>query len=165
MSISARASNGVSTQTLPAQVQIPPTVSKTADTNKVMLLEAWTNQESAAGRDIPPEYRYHSVSIITACVKTPGVYQYSAGMTVADLVAAAGGLANNGRSTNNPALDVFPRCISVYRVTQPVYSVGNAFKCVFQFKLDGSADGGIRQADFELKAGDDVIVSMSPCLP
>jgi protein involved in polysaccharide export with SLBB domain len=114
-----------------------------------------------AARYIPLDYQQHCVFIITACVEIPGIYEYREGMTVADLIAAAGGLASDQRNTNNPTL---PLCISVYRMKRPIYPVGDLFHCVFQLNLD-ETNAAICEANFELQPGDDVTIGRYPCVP
>ena len=46
---------------------------------------------------------------ISFYVKAPGAYAYKKGMTVTDLVAAAGGFVRDERYKNMPELYIFPR--------------------------------------------------------
>jgi hypothetical protein len=96
-------------------------------------------------------------------VKAPGAYPYKKGMTVTDLVIAAGGFVKDERYKRMPELYIYPQSISVLRPSpkdpDPMYSV-------FKFKLDWSkADGGISECRFELQPGDFVSVSLSSCVP
>ena len=100
---------------------------------------------------------------ISFYVKAPGAYAYKKGMTVTDLVAAAGGFVRDERYKNMPELYIFPQTVSVLR---PSARDPDPVNSVFKFKLDWSkANGGISECKFELQEGDFVIVSLSPCVP
>ncbi len=107
----------------------------------------------------------HTVYIST-WVKAPGAYLYTKdekGMTLTELVAAAGGFVKDERNRNIPELYIFPQSISVYR---PSPKDPDPVNSVFKFKLDWSkVNGGISECKFELQEGDFVSVSMSPCVP
>ncbi len=83
-------------------------------------------------------------------------------MSVADLVAVAGGLTNDERAKNIPKI-YRPLTVSVMRpsVTNP-----NPLTSIYQFSLDWSKkDGGISACDFKLQEKDFVSVSMSKVVP
>jgi hypothetical protein len=95
-------------------------------------------------------------------VKNPGSYRFKKGMTVAQLITAAGGLKLDERYPNIPDIQR-PKTISVYRPTSkdkdPVHSI---YRC----KLDWEKPtAGLAACDFVLKKGDLVAVSMNPESP
>jgi hypothetical protein len=169
----------VSAQTLAAQVQIPPAAPSTANTNKIplspvpsiVLLEALTNQVAAGSSNSVSVVRWtcpgdrQDTVTITGWVKIQGVYQYRDGITVANLVAAAGGLRDKVIPGAGGPIHFRPDSIDVYRPGPPYYGGVNVFKCVYQFKLRDETNAGESEATFELQAGDDVSISMSPCVP
>ena len=95
-------------------------------------------------------------------VKVPGAYPFSKGMTIADLVVAAGGLVKDERYKNLPS-EYFPQTIFVIR---PSSNDPDPTTSIFRCAIDWSnSDGGVSQCTFALQEGDFVGISMSPSVP
>ena len=98
-------------------------------------------------------------------VKTPGAYAFREGMTVAELVALAGGLILDERYKDVPELkdEAYPKTIDV---TRPSPENPDPTTSMYQCALDWSkSDAGISQCRFELHQGDLVGISMSAAVP
>lgn len=105
---------------------------------------------------------YEHTVYVWPWVKVSGAYPFKKGMTVADLIAAAGGLIKDERYPNLPS-EYFPRTVSVMR---PSAKDPDPTTSVFRFSLDWSKPGGgISECKFELQEGDFISISMSPVVP
>jgi len=129
----------------------------------------------ASAKQVPPPYsllvklategaktnQAHAV-YVWPWVKSSGAYPFKKGMTVADLVTAAGGLIKDERYPNLPS-EYFPRTVSVMR---PSAKDPDPTTSIFRFSLDWSKpDGGVSDCKFQLQEGDFVAISMSPVVP
>jgi hypothetical protein len=95
-------------------------------------------------------------------VKSPGAYPFKKGLTVADVVIAAGGLINDERYPDLPSV-YFPHTISVMR---PSPKDPDPTTSIYRFPLDWKkSDGGISECRFELRERDIVGISMSKSVP
>ncbi len=105
---------------------------------------------------------YEHAVYVWPWVKSPGAYPFKKGITVAHLVAAAGGLIKDERYPNLPS-EYFPRTVSVIR---PSSKDPDPTTSIYRFSLDWSKpDGGISECKFKLQDGDFVSISMSPSVP
>jgi hypothetical protein len=103
----------------------------------------------------------HAVYVLP-WVKSPGAYPFKNGMTVADLVKAAGGLIKDERYPDLPS-EYFPHTVSVMR---PSPKDPDPTTSIYRFPLDwAKPDGGISKCRFELRERDLVGVSMSVSVP
>ena len=119
---------------------------------------SWMIKQATKDEKQPPRNAVY----VWPWVKMPGSYKLKKGMTVAQLITAAGGLKLDERYPNIPDIQR-PKTISVYRPTSkekdPVHSI---YRC----KLDWEKpEAGLAACDFILKKGDLVSVSMSPEVP
>jgi hypothetical protein len=116
--------------------------------------------------ELAPVAEWHSRTntvYIWPWVKTPGAYPHKKGMTIADLVAAAGGVVRDARNRNHPESYILPKTIWVRR---PTPKDPDPARSVFVLTLDWSkTNGGISECKFELQPGDFVGVDMSGCVP
>lgn len=95
-------------------------------------------------------------------VKTPGAYPYKKGMTLSDLVVAAGGLIKDERYPTMPS-EYYPKTISIIRPSQKDTDPTTSIFCIrFDWSVYSEA---ISNCKFELQEGDFVSISMSPCVP
>jgi hypothetical protein len=103
---------------------------------------------------------FQHVVYIGGYVKSPGAYPFTNPMTIADVVAKAGGLAlpldEHGRPTGT-------RTISVYRPSkEDPDPAGSIFRVSIEFP---AAEDAPPTCKFELHEGDYVMVSASGCVP
>jgi hypothetical protein len=138
---------------LPLLICCPPAIAKQTNAPYSLLVSLATRDSKKV-----PEH----TAFIWPWVKSPGAHSFTNGMTVADLVAVAGGLTNDERAKNMPEI-YRPLTVSVMRpsVTNP-----NPVTFIYHFSLDWSKkDGGISACDFKLQEKDFVSVSMSKVFP
>jgi protein involved in polysaccharide export with SLBB domain len=134
----------------------------------VACLAAWAKQKPAhyslcvEQASIISKAKYDHPVYVWLWVKSPGIYPFKDGITVADLVKSAGGLIKAARYPNLPS-EYFPRTVSVMRSSaedpDPTTSI-------YRFPLDWTKPAGkISESRFELRERDFVGVSMSTSVP
>src|SRR5579859_2956180 len=101
---------------------------------------------------------YQHAVYVSPWVKYPGTYSFKKGMTVTDLIAAAGGLA--GDEQRNP-----PWRVNTINVLRPSPDDPNPVGAIYCFQVDWANPlSNVAECKFELQERDLVDVGMGACL-
>jgi|SRR5579862_2518115 len=119
---------------------------------------SWSVKQALAVSKAKPDHPVY----VWPWVKSPGAYPFKNGMTVADVVIAAGGLIKDERYPDLPS-EFFPRTVSV---TRPSAKDPDPTTAIYRFPLDwAKPGGGISECRFALRERDFVGVSRSTSVP